>query len=384
MAAGVALAQLVPAGPFMRGPGLADKLLAWDAIWYRDIALHGYHWRPDGAIWGHNQNIAFFPLFPLLERGVNALAPAAAPVSFILLALICGIWSNFAFLGLARLLLEERAAVMAALLFALWPAICFLATGYPTGLFNLVVIYCLRHRLAKQDWRAVAWCGVGTALAPNGVFIALALGLDLMLAWWRAGAAAQALPRLGAQGVAAIAGLLGFALFQAVAFGDPLAFVKAQGGFNPASSFTAHLLRLCNPIWYILPADFAVQAFGRAIFGHLAQSAEGRQSVNIGWQWTLDLLTLGLSFFALLCPAGRRLPGVVRLAGWCALLGFLWFVGTSSINVTNAMRMLYPELPVFLVLGVMLPRMPGFGLAVVFGAIGAIELALVLAGYGVI
>jgi hypothetical protein len=384
LAAGIAAAPLIAPGPFQRGPGLAQKLLAWDATWYQNIALTGYHWRPDGAIWSHNQNIAYFPLFALIERALNALAPAATPWSFIAAGLAFGIWSNIAFLGLARALLAEPAARRATLVFTLWPAACFLAMGYPTGLINLLAIACLRDRLAGQTWRAVLWAGIGAALSPTSVFVAAALCLDLAAAWWRGGAAPAAVPRLAAQGFTAISGLAGFALYQRLAFGDPTAFIKAQGGFDPATPITYHLIRLFNPVWYFLPADYAWHVAVMALRGPLTATAQGRQTLNIGFQWVLDLLALALAVAALLSATGRALPRLIRLTGWCVFLGFLWFTATSPINITNGVRMLFPEFPIFLVLGAKLQYAPTAVATLLFAALLAAELALVISGYGVI
>jgi hypothetical protein len=43
---------------------------AWDGIWYRSIAIHGY----DPTI-GHGDNAAFLPLYPMLLHGLRAIVP---------------------------------------------------------------------------------------------------------------------------------------------------------------------------------------------------------------------------------------------------------------------------------------------------------------------
>ncbi|PNE34752.1 membrane protein [Streptomyces eurocidicus] len=57
------------------GPGLREKLLAWDGGLYVDIAEHGY---PDSFSYGEDgrltgNNLAFFPLFPTLIRVVHTV-----------------------------------------------------------------------------------------------------------------------------------------------------------------------------------------------------------------------------------------------------------------------------------------------------------------------
>ena len=45
---------------------LGEGLMAWDGTWYREIAQHGYHALPD-------EGLRFFPLFPLLGKGLGVL-----------------------------------------------------------------------------------------------------------------------------------------------------------------------------------------------------------------------------------------------------------------------------------------------------------------------
>ena len=59
--------------PHGQGVGLPQMLRdlgAWDGIWYRSIAVHGY----DPTI-GHGDNAAFLPLYPMVLRGLRTLAP---------------------------------------------------------------------------------------------------------------------------------------------------------------------------------------------------------------------------------------------------------------------------------------------------------------------
>jgi hypothetical protein len=51
-------------------PQMLRDLGAWDGIWYRSIAVHGY----DPTI-GHGDNAAFLPLYPLFLRALRTIAP---------------------------------------------------------------------------------------------------------------------------------------------------------------------------------------------------------------------------------------------------------------------------------------------------------------------
>ena len=59
-----------PHGAGVGLPQMLRDLGAWDGIWYRSIAVHGY----DPTI-GHGDNAAFLPLYPMLLRGLRHLAP---------------------------------------------------------------------------------------------------------------------------------------------------------------------------------------------------------------------------------------------------------------------------------------------------------------------
>ncbi|MCY0932536.1 hypothetical protein OTB20_41735 [Streptomyces sp. H27-H1] len=58
------------------GHGVRDRLLSWDGHLYTSIATHGYPhsftYTAEGVLTGNN--LAFFPLFPLLSRGVHELS----------------------------------------------------------------------------------------------------------------------------------------------------------------------------------------------------------------------------------------------------------------------------------------------------------------------
>jgi hypothetical protein len=59
-----------PHGAGVGLPQMLRDLGAWDGIWYRSIAVHGY----DPSI-GHGDNAAFLPLYPMLLRGLREIAP---------------------------------------------------------------------------------------------------------------------------------------------------------------------------------------------------------------------------------------------------------------------------------------------------------------------
>src|SRR3954470_3099097 len=64
-----------------------NLLARWDAFWYMDIATRGYHWNGNPL---EQQNVVFFPLFPLLMRACAAVCGGHP-----LIAGLCGALAAF-------------------------------------------------------------------------------------------------------------------------------------------------------------------------------------------------------------------------------------------------------------------------------------------------
>ena len=59
------------AGRWSAGPFWYHQLLQWDSEWYFKIATEGYRYNGDPTI---QQNIVFYPLYPMLSRGLAAIS----------------------------------------------------------------------------------------------------------------------------------------------------------------------------------------------------------------------------------------------------------------------------------------------------------------------
>ena len=157
-----------------RGLGRVGELLAgpaarWDAGWFLLIARDGY--RPDlGARTSARQ--AFYPLYPLLTRGVGLVLPlvlAGVVVSVCAFALALYGIHRLTTLELARARPSASAAAahprriagLAVLLIAFSPMAVFFSADYSESLFlalSVALFWCAR----KGRW---AWVGVAGALA---------------------------------------------------------------------------------------------------------------------------------------------------------------------------------------------------------------------------
>ena len=82
--------------------------VGWDSSWYMRIAEEGYRYTP-----GEQSSVAFFPVYPLAIRAVEALGPDVYQAG-VLVTLLCGPLAILLFLRWARCRVEEPLALQAA------------------------------------------------------------------------------------------------------------------------------------------------------------------------------------------------------------------------------------------------------------------------------
>ncbi|HEV3484721.1 MAG TPA: mannosyltransferase family protein, partial [Vicinamibacterales bacterium] len=158
----------------------------FDAGWYAGIAAEGYDWQ---YRFDRQQNIAFFPAYPMLLRAGGWIAGAFQPgvpeeTRIARLAWTGAVLSSVAFFvacwyfsRLAREFLEPTRASAAVLLLASYPFAIFYSAPYTESLFLLSAVgswYHFRHR----QWARAAFWGVLIGLTrPNGFFLSVPLAL---------------------------------------------------------------------------------------------------------------------------------------------------------------------------------------------------------------
>lgn len=391
-AAGIALSQrLLPLQNANRPGGLASHMLSWDGRIYYNVMRHGYVWDPmHGVLVGHYQNIAFFPLQPLLERLVMLVAGTPAPALVIFLSLACGFASIFAFDRLAALVLAPAAARWATLFYALWPACAFYTMGYPTGLISLCILGGLRAHLRGHWWRSALWLGIGSAAAPTVVFVFVALALDRAWDWARRRAPMREIPPLLLWGTLGITGLLGFMAWQSVRFHDPFAFTKAQTAWGTTPPFRDRLHRLTSWAWYTQQAHAGIAEIsaGRALMHHGGAILPAAIDIEAGLQRWINGIAMifavcGLAFASIILAARHR---IVAVAGWVVLAGYFWFIFSTNQNMLSVPRLVFPAIAIFLGLGWAASRGRGLGYLVLgfWGLVSMLEVAFAAAGYWVV
>jgi Mannosyltransferase (PIG-V) len=154
-----------------RAPGLRNALNPWnqwDSTWFVRIATEGYsdqHCDTAGC------KAAFFPLYPMLVRGVDVVLPGGALPAALAVSSVTML-AALAFLY--RLLDSEFGGVVADR--ALWymiafPTAFFLAIGYNESLFLLLAVASI-YLMRRGDWLlAGALAGLAAATRSVGLLL---------------------------------------------------------------------------------------------------------------------------------------------------------------------------------------------------------------------
>jgi hypothetical protein len=237
-------APLGGAGEIVTAP-----LARWDAVWYLSIANYGY----ESA---DSPRHAFFPLYPLLARGVGELGGGGAGATLLgayAVALAAFLLALVLLYRLTALELGRRAAWPTLLLLCTFPASLYFGAPYAESVFLLCSVGAFyAARTGSWAWAGVAAAGASATRSagvllllplvvmylygprPDGAGMQQATGRGL---WARAATrgrwARRLRPRFPVRldflwlGLAPL-GLVAYAAYLGFAYGDPLSFSHVQ------------------------------------------------------------------------------------------------------------------------------------------------------------
>ena len=256
---------------------LINLPVRWDAGWYLQIALDGYRYKRSARA-HEQQNIAFFPAYPLLSRTAAALLglrparvdePRGNEVDWLyvqhrrvvfggmIVALGSFAWALVYLFRLGRELVDIDAAEGAVLMASAWPYAIFFNALYSEALFLLVSVAAFYHLRKGEHTRAAIWGLVAGLSRPNGFLLSLPLGLLVLESSWRAARTASTSTerstrspsderRRRALGLAAAAApVVGMLLYSAFLYdltGRPLAWMEAHQAWGRVSTDVNALL----------------------------------------------------------------------------------------------------------------------------------------------
>jgi hypothetical protein len=163
--------------------GLRARLLVWDADWFIKVAVNGYEHGYAHDLNGHvvGNGLAFFPLYPVLIRGVAALGidPATAAIG---VAWAASIGAAVALHLLGTSLYARRAGFALVAICCSAPVSVVLTMAYSESLF-LALVAGMLVAAHRRVWWAAGLMGLAAALTrPTGLAAAVALAVAAALA----------------------------------------------------------------------------------------------------------------------------------------------------------------------------------------------------------
>ena len=225
------------------GVGLRGRLLVWDAGWFLRVAVDGY---PHGYTFGANgeleaNELAFFPLYPMLIRGVAALGVDAGTAA-IAVSWIASVGAAVALHLLGTSLYGKRAGWALVALCCSAPVSVVLSMAYSEGLF-LALVAGMLAAAHRRVWWAAGLLGLGAALTrPTGAAAAIALAVAVLLELRRPQATKKVQAVVAA--LVALAAVPAFLGWVALRVGDPSAWFKIQtAGWGTSFDYGASTLK---------------------------------------------------------------------------------------------------------------------------------------------
>lgn len=217
------------------GPSWYHQLLQWDSEWYFKIATEGYRYNGDPTV---QQNIVFYPLYPMLARGLAAISGLTSADALLLVSNVAGLLAIVALFKLVRDEFGDRLALTTVALLSFFPASVLLSAGYTEPLALLLIVSFFL--VLKQERYLTAALLAGLAVADRSTGIVL---LPVLL-WemWRNRDRKPFLPALLPCVLLATSGIWLFMIYLWSQFGDPFVFADGQAAFHRETTLAARFI----------------------------------------------------------------------------------------------------------------------------------------------
>jgi hypothetical protein len=160
-----------------------DGLLGSDAGWYQTIAAHGYGALPRSAI-------RFFPLLPLLDRGLHDISSLTVGVASLLITNVAALLVGMGLYVLVRYEWQDTLLARRAVwLIMLAPPAFVFVMGYSEALLVLLAVaFFLAIRRGNWWWATLFGYLAGTA-RPIGCLLVVPAAIEVIRSWradrWR-------------------------------------------------------------------------------------------------------------------------------------------------------------------------------------------------------
>ncbi|MET9653665.1 mannosyltransferase family protein [Streptomyces sp. NPDC006460] len=227
----------------------------WDAVWYVRVAEHGYGYEvtlPDGSV---HSDLAFFPLFPGLERALSAVLPVDAATAGLVVAWIASLAAAWGIYRCGAHVAGHRTGVALAVLWGVYPTAFVQSMAYTETLFTAFAAWSLFAVLRGRWVLAGALCAAAGLTRPTAVALVAAIGITALVAVVRE----RRLPLRMAVGVLlAPLGWLAYIVYVGVRQGAATAYFDVQAAWGNSIDGGVALARFIAGL--PLPAAFGLCA----------------------------------------------------------------------------------------------------------------------------
>jgi 4-amino-4-deoxy-L-arabinose transferase-like glycosyltransferase len=217
------------------GPSWYHQLLQWDSEWYFKIATEGYRYNGDPII---AQNIVFYPLYPMLARGLAVIGGIAPADSLLLVSNVAGLLAIVVLFKLVREEFGDRLALTTTALLSFFPTSVLLSAGYTEPLELLLIVSFFLILKRKRYLLAALLAGLAVADRSTGVVLLPVLLCEMWLNRDQKPFLAVLLPCI----LVATSGMWLFMIYLWSSFGDPLAFLEGQAAFHRGTTLVTRLV----------------------------------------------------------------------------------------------------------------------------------------------
>jgi len=291
---------------FAVGYGFGSATLAqWDARSYLKIAEDGYTF--SGSYLAEGSFIAFFPLLPLLIKGVSIISGLSIYFSALLLNFLLGLAAACLLYALARDWKDRETARGAVFLLSFFPTAVFLTSPYTESLFLVLAVGALL--LIRKKFFAGASMMVALALVTRltGILLLPILLYELIQTKRKFIVILVLL-------VLSVVPLGMFLHYQYTQYGTPLAFMEAQ------KTNWHH-----EAVWPWVGVT--------NLWGYVAQDG------SLAYMWRSDFFFLMLMVLTLVLSS-RRLPIAWLFFGWGVV--FLTIIQSYILGTSRYMLLVLP------------------------------------------
>lgn len=294
VAAGYAAAQSVAASSTDESlwTHVRQGLVTWDGAFYRNIAAHGYSLPASGL--AEDNGLRFFPLYPLLARGLALFTLGNAAIALVIIANVAAFLCLVALRRLvADTLGDDDLARRSMWWLALFPAGAVMVMAYAESLMLLATLGAFLAVRARRWPTAAALVFAAALTRPVGILLALPMAVEV---WANRQALRTALDRAAAAAtiVAAPLGTATYLWAVGRAYGDPMIPIDVQSSLRGDLQFP--VTRLWNAVELTLgesQKDGPNLAFALALLAAIVIMA---RVVPLSWTiYTAATVTVALS-----------------------------------------------------------------------------------------